>query len=873
MLIRLISLAVLVSLPAVSGGQTNSPREGPPPAPATDLKPFTIAVVDLKTGKPVTEFSYQFGYITPGRVSPVKKDWQPVQSPSGAFVVQTPPACRVVVGVRSRDVMAGSTQFHEIVIRSTDNARRAIVELERGATVHGTVRDATTRKPIAGATVSPKVFYENPYASIEERQATSDRYGHYQLRGVDPKLGVSASNPDYGGPDDGVDVKKTDESLFDVYLKPLRHVTLRGTVRDSNGHPLEGVTVSDNEKHVQTTREGTYALHFALGRLGYYSISAQTYSKEGYVTRELAGDEVDKDGLVVELKRQVPLEGQVLGPDGQPVKSFEVCAVLGGASSEYLRLRSVERTVKDTAGRFRLGLDREGRTWVGVRASGYASWAVWTDVPRSGGSLVVRLEAGVPISGRILVPPGGLAKLQARLVPRRAPEAVRGLVGSISDVKNWVALTTTVAADGTLRFDHVRPDRYTLGLYGPGVTPRLLAFDVPAGGLDLGQVRLAGRGRVEGRGFRTNQRGDVWSFAEGRARSPDFPFGEEVEFMSDEDGRFSVGGVPVGLVKVGFPYWANDVGNAEEWVVQVCEDQTTEVRLLDPVGSRPLPVEFRIGDGSKAQYESGTGLGAKRRVDNVKEQAPMFRVDLMPRSRQPLSFVDPDWVRLDAKRQVVLSDVSPGAYRLRVIDWLGRLGLEDGALFERDITVPTDALPVKVSLGGGSITGRFLGAGDFEEKVEVIAVARGGQGPTRRTRCDTNGNYCVRYLDPGTYTLFAHFPKGSWSRVDNLTVASDATDVGERPLSRGGTIRGSISFRRPCPVPDEVVATGPSQVSLKLPFEHYSSFDQFELGGLWPGRWTITVRSGEEVLATANAEISGTETVSVELAAETEKRP
>ena len=159
--------------------------------------------------------------------------------------------------------------------------------------------------------------------------------------------------------------------------------------------------------------------------------------------------------------------------------------------------------------------------------------------------------------------------------------------------------------------------------------------------------------------------------------------------------------------------------------------------MFDPAGSRPLTVVLRIGDGFKAQYESGSGVGAMRENDNVTALAPNvpppppmplpyggppFRVDLIPRSRQPLSFVDSSRVDLDAKGQVVLSDVSPGTYRLRVID-----GLNGGALFEREITVPTDALPMRVSLGAGSIKGRFLGAGDIAGG-EVIAVAPGGQG-------------------------------------------------------------------------------------------------------------------------------------------------
>jgi hypothetical protein len=307
------------------------------------------------------------------------------------------------------------------------------------------------------------------------------------------------------------------------------------------------------------------------------------------------------------------------------------------------------------------------------------------------------------------------------------------------------------------------------------------------------------------------------------------------------------------------------------------------MRMFGVAGDRPLTVELRIGDGSNAQYRSGSGLSDKPEQAKVTDlvlgaQAALepwvqFQVKLVPRSRQPLSYAQSEWAGFDAKGQVVLSDVSPGAYRLQVIQRIGPSMMGGEVIFERDVAVPTDALPVKVSLGGGSIKGQVLGAGGAARLGEVIAVARGGKRPTRRTRCDDGGNYCVRYLDPGTYMLFAHCSKGGWSYVENVKVASNVTDVGERRLTPGGTVRGSISFRRPCPVPDEIIATGPSDVSLEFPIWSISNLDQFELAGLWPGRWTIVVRGGGEVLATANTEISGTEKVDIKLAAETEKGP
>ena len=672
--------------------------------------------------------------------------------------------------------------------------------------------------------------------------------------------------------------------------------------------------MSDREKHVQTTREGTYALHLVLGLPGHHVIPDLTYRKAGYVTREFVKNEVGEEGLVVVLTPQIPLDGQVLGPDGQPVKRFAVCAGPGGVSSEYVSLESVERIVQDATGRFKLWLDRPGRTWVGVRASRYASGEVLTDVPRSGGSLVVRLESGARITGKIVAPSGGLQKLEARLVQRGDVDGGRGF-GSTSQVKEWFSLATTVNADGTLRFDDVRPDRYALSIYGPTVSPKMLLFDVPAGGLDLGVVRLSGRGRIRGRVFDSKDRGgEVRLFATGRVTPAPVNWifrrcHEEVEFMSDEDGRFSVEGVPDGLVRVGFPDVSGDVVVIESQAVEVCEGQTTEMRVLGPTGSRSMPFDLRVGDGSQVSLRSGSGLGASRRVANVTTLAPklpsrdsfpsettltlepLFRLELIPRSGQPLSSVHSDWERVDGKGRVVLYDVSPGAYRLRLVQKFDQTIFGTETVFEQSITAPIDGLPFNVALGAGSIKGRFPVGGDVARKrhaigapqagpllvayprgeVEVIALAQDGKGPIRRTLTDSERRFCVRYLVPGTYTLFAHSRKEGWSRIDDLKVASDVTDVGERSLVSGGTIRGSISYPRPSAVPEEVIATSPSQVPLRFPFEHSSTFDVSELGGLWPGKWTITVRTRDNVLATAVTEIKGTETVAVKLSARAEQ--
>ncbi len=863
------------------------------PRPAAELKPVTVAVVDRDSGAPVTAFRYQVAYEAPdGDSPPIGDVWTAVASPAGTVEIKAPRSCRVIINLRSADFIADEPYGSKFLIRSNDTERRIVVRLRRGITVRGVVRESRTKEPIAGALVAPKVSVLARTRRDEVRQVKTDANGRYELGGVDPECGVSASHPDYGY-DGDFPAPETTGPIRDIFL---RRSDLRAMFRvvDADGKVLEGVTLSDrNDRRLASSGEDG-KLTVLVRSLSFGS----TFRKTGFITRELELDELRHDEpkpeeIVVVMQPSIVLSGRVIAPDGQPVTAFTVAA---GAGELPRRWDTASVAVKDNDGRFKLELSQEGTTWLGVTTDGFAGWEGAVDVKRGGEPVEVRLVPGVTVSGRVEVSEVLRSHIKASLVPRRDKSNIGGLPAE-PYAEAFRTKTANLSPDGTLRFEHVHPDRYRLILEGRGAPNTAQALDVPASGLDMGTVRLdapTATGRIKGRIWRPkewrpkDQGGEPWAFAKGYVD----PFGVQrlsderrsIEFRADEDGHFEVDHVPVGMATVRFRYHVFDVIESVTFSAIVVEGQTTQVGVLDPKPRGKFTLRFAIGDGSEAQYKSGTGLGAARKVDNVTiashlfahvdksreaSFAPRFWFELRPLSKGSLAFPQPDWIDLDGERKIVLADVGPGKYRLRVFDWLGEGRLYGGPLFDQEVDVPPgDRGEVRVPLGGGCITGKIpKPKKNYERPVEVSALANGRHTSPTRVRCDDDGNFCVRYLWPGTYSLFVHDPNSGFCRVENVEVPAGVVDVGERVLSEGATVRGTIRFVKPTRVPDSIVAVDASGVSVRRAFEVYSSFDQFAFTNLWPGHWTIQARGGEEVLAKSELEIEGSGTFEVTLTA------
>jgi len=859
-------LAVILGAALLVGAAHCARAEQPA---AQKAQPVTVSVVDSRTGKAIAEFSYTYSVDVPGGKGASVDDWQTVRSAGGAFTLEAPASCQVTICTKARGYLSGYGQIcHSFELKADDpQPRRLVVRMDPGMTVRGTVRDATTRAPVAGASVAPRVFTPPLWTADRERAVTTDKEGRFELRGVEAFLGIAVTHPDYFEQDvEQLGGGKSAEASVEVLLRSGE--ALRGRVQDPAGKPLQGVEVSDGAgKGTRTDKDGRFVLKSIRpwwGGSAYYL----DFEKEGYVDQTLHPKTIPAEEMAVVLEPLLRLAGQVLSPEGQPVRQFTVMAGPGRNPPDF---QCADAKVDEPQGRWELRLAERGTHWVGVRAEGFAAWEGWTDVGAAGQPLVVRLQSGVSVSGKVRGPEGGVADAQLALAPQR-PEGDEMIVSG-TPARDLATVTAVTRADGSFELAHVRPDRYLLSVAAKRITPIHLALVVPETGLDAGVLAARGTGRIVGQVFRPgDEQRRPWAFAGGHVTcpSPAAHYGQQpsISFTADENGRFTVEDVPAGRVTVGFNYQILvDVIGEYGRAAAIEEGRTTEVRFFDPKHTWDLPLEIVVGDGSPCQFGTGTGMAAKRKAENVTWRNPEFHIDLEPEPGHAVSVPSPDWHQIEgaANSRIVLPDVHPGKYRLRLNDFQGSIGLVS-PLYEAAVEA-RPGQPVRVPLGASSITGRARWPKETRRLVMAAAVDETGKSPPRYAYCDDEGNFCLRYLGPGRYTIYLHDDDAGWSRLEHVELATAATlDVEPPALAPGGTITGHVRWTSERRIPNRLVAVDPSGIVVE-PRELFRGLngEEYAVSGLWPGRWKVTVSCGDEVLAAAQATLVGTERVSCDL--------
>jgi hypothetical protein len=855
-----------------------------PKMPWKERLPVSIVVLDRETHRPIPRFSYTYTISTatekydPMLVRPIE-----VRAGDGTFSLLAPKVCKIGMRIEGENVLGGFGTWGEYHLTADNRQRRIEVLVATGVTVKGQVTDARNGKPIAGACVAPMIFTPPLFSPDRQRGVKTNAAGEFTLQGVAPSLGLGVSHPDYVDFNDGRCLE-AGENLYAARIAMEPGDRLSGVVTDASGTPLAGVLVSVGGRNpVHTGKDGAFVLTSPSKRSGTnrYPLFVE---KAGYLCQRFMVSSASRTGLRVVLQRPPLLVGQVVDPDGRPVANYRVSA---GSSLEPGRWMCSSADTRGPEGRFSLAVptDRDfgnrRKAWVGVKAPGFAFWDTTLDAWQGTHSITARLQPGVAVHG-VVHATSGPGKVSVQLLPCRVDKELHG--NGRSRRQELGSLETSLDDRGAFRFEHVAPGQYVLAIFGPGITPTSTSVAVAGSDLDAGAFCVQGRGSVCGLAYqdRTICEGDKcrldpnrrpWAFAEGyisftgaagRSHADEFEHLKPIQFTTDERGRFRVDGVPAGTVSVEFNYSITaDVIGAHARITKVLPGKTTEVRFFDTSHAWDFACRLVVGDGSPAQFASGTGMGARRKVENVTARPPMLLVELQPKQDVPTSFAAADWQELDVSGRILLSDVHPGAYRLTVGDWQGSRGLRD-AFCETDVVVKPAATTPILALGGGCITGAIQPPRKPRFLIHVVAVGEKTH-TIRHAHCDGQGNFCARYLPEDRYALVAHDNDAGWCRMPSVSVKNNITGLGAHKLVPGGTIAGRVPSAAATDPTVAVLVTDAEGIPIEPLDRHEPLGKDYTVSGLWPGRWTVTLRRAERVITQRSVELRGTETVACHL--------
>lgn len=855
-----------------------------PPVTAGGPKTVTVSVVDDRTGQPVSDFTYRIAIVTTDvRRSDEPGPWQDATSPQGQFQVQVPRSCWLQVTVRARgycDFWGYEEITEAFVIRSQEAHPRVQMRITRGWTVRGVVRDAETDAPVAGAKVRLYVF-SAPMGSLDPRgSATTDRLGRFELLGVMPgSHEVRVEHPRYADKDvrlphepEGAEVAVT----LDAKLRRVPGGRVSGRVTDREGSPLPGVEVRDADRvSAVSDCQGRFVLEYVQGAtpVGQFALTAR---KKGFFEDGGRFPGAAADDVTLELWPLPKWTGQVLSPEGLPVKQFRVqFAPLDDSDVEQV----IVRDCAEAEGRFTLDFEQPGPHWLAIQAEGYTAWEKTIKVGKEPQSLDVRLGRGVTVTGQVWGPLRRPRQVQVVLVPEKEQgESSSGVISHstaevVDEAMQRVSRQTTTLDDaGKFRIEHVRSGTYGLEISGPGITADTFWIRVLGDDVDVGRLKMQGAGRIVGQV--TEPHGgpnpSPWPFVRGEIYGENYSGGPgHIEFITDEDGRFAVENAPVGRVTVSISYMATaDMGGWHSREAYVVEGQETQVLFTPPPGTPDVPLEFVVGDGSEAHRLAGLGLRESpptNKDDSSPGEEPDLAIALLPPADIPAAIPPAVTCRLERPgvTPCTIPGVPKGPYRLQVTAWFVVYSetKPNEPVFGRELEVSgatTQAPPIRIRLNPASLIGVIAPA---NSRTNVYVVSQNQKQPLLSENVFSD-NWAFRFLPDGKYTVWARDADRGWARAENLAVvAGKMTDVGTLRLSPGGAIECRPTMSLGHTVPGDLIATDSHGIEVR-------ESTSCTVPNLWPGLWTVRLfdRSGDQVLATGKATIMGAETVTCDLA-------
>lgn len=679
--------------------------------------------------------------------------------------------------------------------------------------------------------------------------------------------------------------------------------TVQGTVRNARGEPVAGARIAHptywGHGGGRETTSGTDG-RFTISCTSWLDEGRLDVSAEGFARARIELDPFSPGATLtrdVILVPELRIHGLVVDESGSPIAGAQV-------SDSFTYERSV---LTDAQGRFEIGgFDPEAEgAHLFARREGFIAIATWLP-PRSDFAEVeheLKLERGVPLSGRVLDPSG---------------QPVAGVWVSFHSHYSEPRNDTWTDAEGRFTLEHVSTGEQRLWLWRTGLAQLRHDLEIPITGLDGLEIVLPESHFIGGIVLGADGGPLAWT----RIVAEDLSYEDRridgFATYTGPDGRFRIDGFPAQPIRVSA--YARGYTQVEQVADSLDRDDLVlrpepaailAGRVVDAATGEPIP-SF-VARVLRPQSPSGikprpawmrgvpfsTSDGVWRLEDRLESgQRALVQIDApgyAPATTQAITARDPDpdaaltrLVRGTSVRGRVVEvetslpvagarvrrlgpSISPDQQKSiggKVFEALtgpdGRFELVDipaGAMtlaVEHGAWAPTIDGPFEagtgerwIELGSGSlIRGRLLDAEGNAlsgQPIELWGAQVAGDRRSWNCSTDANGSYSFAGLPGGTFQL-------SWTRQEGevrvqarmqlvLLRGHETKDIDLQPRGHA-TVCGTLRFDGPLPEIVSVVADWRDPSSSRPWSDRrsggFAHDGQFEIPNLEPGTWSIT---------------------------------
>ncbi len=650
------------------------------------------------------------------------------------------------------------------------------LKLGKGATLSGTLIDAKTKQPVAGATIAlmPGGF---GFGAETVSNAITDAKGNYSFANVVAgNFAVEVNRSGYHAARSEVALIAGRTVQKPLYGTPLG--TIAGTVVDEDKRPVAAARVTTTA----ASREPMNLM--AMGRnlpaRGAYSgpdgrfvlrdVSSEhdvtvDAAKKGYppthtsAMRVAAGEK--KSGITLTIPRGLAFSGRVLDKNNRPVSGATVEMHESAGSDPMGGMRRIMASVTNrpnddavrsaSDGTFIVRV-KEGRYDVAVKAEGYAAKTLRAQTVAAGMKPVdVVLEPGVEITGRV----------------SRAGAGVENVTVATMSMTEGMTSTTT-GPDGSFRLADLTPGGIMLVASRPeSFIQEMRAVTAPARDVN---IELPSGGRIGGHVVDKVTHRPVTSFQAGVSTSRGgggmvIQTPPMLKSFTSDDGSFTLENVKPGSTQV--------VVNAPGYT----QGKAPNIEVEDGKTAPEITVELDTGVKlvGKVTGPDGSPLaGVTVAPDMTSRGGRVMRFDAMGSS-----------AATDPNGEYTIDALEPGE---RTFNYS-----HSGYLTEtRTVNLTGTQVRTDVQLSSGMRIAGVVVTEAGTPVADALVRASSASDATfgRESHSDTNGNFLFEGLAPGHYTFNA--AKSGYANA----IARDVDVTSGAPVrlivKSGGTISGHV---------------------------------------------------------------------------------